>query len=118
MTAAGIDFDSQRDALFRKMFGAVVNALVPDDGVIEEMFKDVPPDMARMAIASLAAELLCYAVNDFNAAFALQRQGSNVVPLVRKAKGIRAISHSDLAGDFGKPLEEVVDEMRSILLEQ
>jgi hypothetical protein len=118
MTTAVSDFDARREALFRKMFDTVTDVLVPDDVVMEDMFKDVPPHMARMAIASLAAELLCYAVDDFNAAFALQRQGSNVVPLVRKAKGVHAISDSDFAGDFGKALEEVVDEMRSILLEQ
>jgi hypothetical protein len=82
--------------------------------------KDVPQHMARMAIASLAVELLCYALGDFNAAVTLQRQGSNVVPVVPKGKGLRAIVHSDLAGDFGmsKALEEVVDEMRSAFLSQ
>jgi hypothetical protein len=87
MTTAASDFDARREALFRKMFDAVTDVLVPNDVVMEDMFKDVPPHMARMAIASLAAELLCYAVDDFNTAFALQRQGRNVVSLVGKAKG-------------------------------
>jgi hypothetical protein len=39
----------QREALFRKMFNAVIDVLVPGDSAIEDMFKDVPQHMARMA---------------------------------------------------------------------
>ena len=54
----------QREALFRRMFHTVIRELVPEDGVIEEMFKDMHQHMARMAIADLAASLLTYAIDD------------------------------------------------------
>jgi|SRR5688572_20167079 hypothetical protein len=54
----------QREALFRKMFDAVICELVPPDGVMEDMFKDLHPYTVRMATADLAASLLTHAVDD------------------------------------------------------
>jgi hypothetical protein len=54
----------QREALFRSKFGAVVRALVPPDGVEEDMFKGTHQHTARLAIADLAASLLTHAIED------------------------------------------------------
>lgn len=54
----------QRGALFRKMFDAVMNEVVPEDVVVEDVFKGMHQHMVRMAIADLAASLLTCAVDD------------------------------------------------------
>jgi hypothetical protein len=54
----------QREALFRRMFDAVIRELVPEDGVVEDVFKGIPQHIARMAIADLAASLLVDATDD------------------------------------------------------
>ena len=54
----------QREALFERMFKAVVCELVPLDGLEEEVFKGIHQHAARMAIADLAASLLIYAIED------------------------------------------------------
>ena len=54
----------QREALFRRMFGAVVRDLVPPDGAEDDLFKGIHQHTARMAIADLAASLLTYAIED------------------------------------------------------
>jgi hypothetical protein len=54
----------QREALFRRMFHTVIRELVPEDGVMEDMFKGIHQHAARMAIADLAASLLTHAVDD------------------------------------------------------
>jgi hypothetical protein len=53
-----------REALFRRMFHAVIHELVPPNAVVEDMFKGAHKYAARMAIADLAASLLTHAVDD------------------------------------------------------
>jgi hypothetical protein len=54
----------QRDALFRRMFNAVIHELVPASGVEDDMFKGIHQHTARMAIADLAVALLPFAIDD------------------------------------------------------
>jgi len=46
------------------MFGCVIRALVPPDGVEDDLFKGIHQHTARMAIADLAASLLPFAIDD------------------------------------------------------
>jgi hypothetical protein len=54
----------QREALFRRMFYAIIRELVPEEGIEDDVFKGMHLHMVRMAIAALAASLLTYAVDD------------------------------------------------------
>src|SRR5262249_53090200 len=57
----------QREALFRRRFGAVLRELLPNaDDVEDDVFKGIHQHAVRMAIADLAASLLTHAVDDMD----------------------------------------------------
>jgi hypothetical protein len=91
----------QREALFRRMYNAVICELVPEEGVEDDVFKGMHQHMVRMAIADLAASLLPFAVDDAD-----ELDNSVWAALVDEIRDEMRLTILDDGGDMPLPVRQ------------